>query len=113
MRFFDLVYYAIYKFYFYYNEKHAASTASLVTAFCITMNILTVLLLLVDTTQFKDIAIKGFAIVLLVIADIFTYLRYIYFERPSLAELSSYWEHRSATFRTWLRTLIILYVVSS
>jgi len=111
MLFFDYLYYLIYRFYSP-KEKGAASSSAGVIGGLQAANTLTVYLLFLLFSRQVHLN-KVFFIVVIVIFQITTYIRYIYKDNNSIVKIESYWQKMNEQQKTRMRIWGILYITLS
>lgn len=115
MLFFDFLYYLIYKFYSDYNEKGAELTSAAIVGGFQEMNVLTIIMLIeYATIDRQKIKInKLLVIVLFIVFQIYTYIRYIYRENHSVDVLESKWLEKTELSRKQTSLFLLLYGIIS
>lgn len=99
MKFFDFLYFSIYRFYSDNNEKGAASTAAAIIGGFQAFNVLMLIMLFQFRFNGKASPDKLLAIVLVVFFQITTWYRYNYKEQPSVETLEKMWEEKPLEYR--------------
>jgi hypothetical protein len=109
MIFFDFLYYSIFKFYARHKEKGALSTAAGIVGGFQTINVIA-LIMLFSLTQKRKVRIeKWVVIVLLIVFQVTTYIRYVYREKPLSSEIEQKWLDKTPSSRKQLGTLLFIY----
>ena len=109
MTLFDFLYYSIYRFYSDYNEKGAASTSAGIVGGLQAMNVLTVVMAFQGIVQQKADLNKLLAIVLFIVFQITTYVRYIYKDNHSVDVMESKWSSRTEEARKRIYNILVFY----
>ena len=113
MRYYDYLYYSIYCFYASYKEKGAASTSAGIIGGFQTINVITVQMFLnfffPETISFQ----KWQIIILFLIFQITTYIRYIYKDSYSVEVIQQKWLTISERKRKEVNTILFLYSILS
>jgi Ca2+/Na+ antiporter len=109
MLFFDFLHYHIFKYYSGFKEKGALSTAAGIVGGFQVINIMAIMMLYM-LTQKEDIKFeKWVVVVLFIIFQIYTYIRYIYREDHSIEAIERIWLNKTASYRKQLRALLFIY----
>ena len=112
MRFFDFLYYKIYKFYSS-KEKGAEVTSAGVVGFLQSINLLT-LVMLFYAFFFKDAKIQAFVFIVPVIAfQVTTYIRYIYKEKHSIRIVEKKWLDMPGDYQDRFSIVQAIYIILS
>ena len=111
MIFFDTLFYLIYKFYSR-KEKGAASSSAGIIGGLQSVNILTIYLLFLLSWQNAHLN-KIIFIVVVIIFQITTYIRYIYRDNNSITKIESTWQKMDEPKKTTIRVWGILYIIFS
>lgn len=109
MALFDFLYYSIYRFYSDYNEKGAASTSAGIVGGLQTMNVLTAVMVFQGIVQQKVHMNKLLAIVLFIVFQITTYIRYIYKDNHSVDVIKNRWSSRTEDARKRMNIVLVFY----
>jgi hypothetical protein len=109
MIFFDFLYYSIYRFYSDYSEKGAASTSAGIVGGFQAMNILTAIMVFQWIVQQKLYLNPLVVIVLFIIFQITTYIRYIYKDNYSVDVMENKWSSRAEAIRKRISVALFLY----
>jgi hypothetical protein len=109
MLFFDFMHYLIFKFYSGFREKGAQSTAAGIVGGFQTINVISVIMLFSQAQGQKIKIGKWVVIVLFIIFQIYTYIRYIYREDHSIEAIEQKWLDKSSTYRKQMRILLFIY----
>lgn len=113
VRFYDFLYYFIYKFYSS-REKGAATTSALIVGGLQAINVLSICMLpAVFTFSSKSYLNAMTFIVVLFFFQILTYIRYVYKEKVSVQELEEKWERKTEAQKTRNKVLRSLYITLS
>jgi uncharacterized membrane protein len=86
MLFFDFLHYLIFKFYSGFKEKGAISTAAGIVGGFQTINVISVIMLFSLVQKQKIKIEKWVVVVLFLVFQIYTYIRYVYKEDPPLQD---------------------------
>lgn len=113
MLFFDFLYYLIYKFYSGYNEKGAESTSAGIIGGFQTLNVLTIIMLVQSMDREKTNINKLVVVVLFIVFQIYTYIRYMYRKKHSVDAIKNKWLRKTETSRKQTSFFLILYGVIS
>jgi len=109
MVFFDFMHYLIFKFYLGFREKGALSTAAGIIGGFQLINAMSVIMLFSLAQEQKIKIEKWVVIVLFIIFQIYTYIRYIYKEDHSIEAIEKKWLNKSYTYRKQMRVLLFIY----
>ncbi|NTS43124.1 hypothetical protein HRG84_19720 [Flavisolibacter sp. BT320] len=109
MTLFDFLYYSIYRFYSDYNEKGAASTSAGIVGGLQAMNVLTVVMAFQGIVQQKAHLNKLLAIVLFIVFQITTYIRYIYKDNHSVDVMENKWSSRTEEAQKRIYNILVFY----
>jgi hypothetical protein len=109
MIFFDFLYYSIYRFYSDYSEKGAASTSAGIVGGFQAMNILTAIMVFQWIVQQNLYLNPLVVIVLFIIFQITTYIRYIYKDNHSVDVMENKWSSRAEAIRKRISVALFLY----
>lgn len=109
MKFFDFLYYLIYKFYSGYKENGAESTSAGIIGGFQAMNILTLIMLINSLFKENTSVSKWVVIVLFIVFQVYTYFRYIYIEKFSIESIRSKWLSKSESRRKQIVIILFLY----
>ncbi len=114
LKFFDLIFYHLYKFYAKHKERGAlSSSAGIVGGFyaCNVMMLLMVLALISQTKIYfsSTLAILG----LIIFFQITTYIRYVYKETITPEIIKERWSKKTDSQKSMLRFLIFIYILIS
>jgi len=113
MLFFDILYYLIYKFYSGYNKKGAESTSAGIIGGFQALNVLTIIMLIHSMSKEKSSINKFVVIVVFLVFQIQTYIRYMYREKHSIDVIKNKWLSKSDLFRKHTSLFLFLYVTIS
>jgi len=109
MLFFDFLHYLIYKFYAGFKEKGAVSTAAGIVGGFQMINVMSVIMLF-SLTQKQKIKMEKWAVVVLfLIFQIYTYIRYIYKEDHSINAIEHKWLNKTPSYRKQMSSLLFIY----
>lgn len=109
MIFFDFLYYSIYRFYSAYNEKGAASTSAGIVGGLQTMNVLTAIMAFQWLVQKKPHVNLFLVILLFIVFQITTYIRYIYKDNHSVYVIGNKWSGKTEEIRKRISFILFLY----
>lgn len=109
MLFFDFLHYLIFKYYSGFKEKGALSTAAGIVGGFQLINIMGIIMLFMLTQKQKVKLEKWVVVVLFLIFQIYTYIRYIYREDHSIDAIEHIWLNKTPSYRKQLRTLLFIY----
>jgi hypothetical protein len=109
MLFFDFMHYLIFKFYSGFREKGALSTAAGIIGGFQLINVLSVIILFSLAQEQKIKIEKWVVIVLFIIFQIYTYIRYIYKESHSIDAIEREWLNRTPAYRKRMSILLFIY----
>ena len=112
LRFFDYLYYLIYKFYSR-KEKGAASTSAGIIGGLLTFNVLTFVTFISFFISEKPYLNKITAIGVFIFFQIITYIRYIYKEKIPIPHVEERWLKLSESRKQMIRGLSFLYIFLS
>lgn len=112
MIYFDFLYNLIYKFYSS-KEKGAASSAAAIIGGLLASNILNFFMLISVYSHNKLFENKVFFIVVIIIFQIVTYIRYILKENNSITKIEERWLKIAESRKLKIRNFGLLYVVLS
>lgn len=113
MIFFDFLFYNIYKFYSGYKEKGAESSSAGIVGGLQTANLLIVYeLILLNRAGNRKINIP-LVIVLFLLFQVYTYIRYIYKESNSVKVIEEKWLNKEESYRKQSVTFQYIYVVAT
>ena len=113
MLFFDFLYYHIAIFYSGYNEKGAESTSSGIVGGFLALNVMTIMFLYLLVYEPKPHVNKLAVIVLAVIFQVYTYIRYNYRDNHSVDVIEQKWSSKTDSYRKWVGPLLLLYGAGS
>ncbi len=113
MRLFDFLFLKIYKFYFGYKEKGAASSAAGIVGGLQAANILTALMICSFYFDENGSFNKIIAVLVAVIFQITTYVRYIYKENNTVEIISKKWLDKNEKFKNIFNVSSVVYIVAS
>jgi hypothetical protein len=109
MQFFDYLYLFIYNFYVSYREKGAEASSAGIVGGLQAFNVLTVIMLVQSFNKEKAGMSKVVVIVLFIIFQVTTYIRYIYREKHSVSAIESKWLSKTELSRKQTSSYIYLY----
>lgn len=109
MLFFDYLHYLIFKFYAGRKEKGAISTAAGIVGGFQTINVITLIMLFSLTQKANFKIAKLVDIILLIIFQVTTYIRYVYRENPSVTEIEHKWLEKTPSSRRQMSILLFIY----
>jgi len=109
MLFFDFLYYLIYKFYSNHNEKGAESTSAGIIGGFQALNVLTIIMLVHSMNIEKKSINKFVVIVLFIVFQIYTYIRYMHGEKHSADAIKNKWLNKTETSRKQTTFFLLLY----
>jgi len=112
MRFFDYLFYFIYKFYSQ-KEKGAASSSAGIIGGLQAINILSILMVFSIFLIQKSYLNKIISLVIIIFFQITTYIRYIYKETNSIAVIEERWMKMNNPKKKQARLLGTLYIILS
>lgn len=114
MFFLDFTYLLLFKIYsIYYNEESAASSGSGIVGGLLAFNGMSLLLFL---SAFFDLNIEFdivYAIVLFLVFQIFSYIRFFYIKKCSIVEIEIKWVKKSKSYRNIFKYFFAFYVLFS
>ena len=113
MLFFDFLHYLIFKFYAGFKEKGAVSTAAGIVGGFQTINVLSIILLILLTQKQKIRLEAWVVIVLFLIFQIYTYIRYVYKENHSIEVIERKWLNKTESSIERMTYLLYIYGVFS
>ena len=111
-RFYDFLFYFIYKFYSS-KEKGAASSSAGIIGGLQAINVLTVFMLAAFLISPKSHFSKVIMIVVLIFFQVLTYMRYIYGERNSTQKVEERWLRMNDVQKERFRIIGIIYILCS
>jgi hypothetical protein len=113
MLFFDFLHYLIFKFYSGFKEKGAISTAAGIVGGFQTINVISIIMLFLLTQKQKIKIEKWVIVILFLIFQIYTYIRYIYKEDHSINRIEQKWLNKTPSYRKQMGVLLFIYGVIS
>ena len=113
MAIFDFMHYLFFKFYSGFREKGALSTAAGIIGGFQLINVMSGIMLFSPAQEQKIKIEKWVVVVLFIIFQIYTYLRYIYRDDHSIEAIEQKWLNKSSTYRKQMRILIFIYGATS
>jgi len=109
MIFFDFLYYLIFKFYSDYKEKGAQSTATAIVGGFQTINVVTIMFLYSLLFQQKTYFNKLIGVLLFLIFQVYTYVRYIYKDENSPEVIEQKWLNKTERYRRQVGIWLFVY----
>ena len=111
--FYDFLNYLIYKFYAKAKEKGAVSTAAAIVGGFQAANVLTLIMLFEFTQKQKFRIEKWIIIVLFLVFQITTYIRYIYKDNHSINVIENEWINKTPSWQKKMTMWLYIYGAGS
>lgn len=113
MVFIDYLFYGVYKIYSSYNEKSAESISAGIVGGLLTMNVLTIDMVIRLLTGNKAPLNELYIIGLFLVFQVVTYIRFLYRSNHSIGVIEEKWNKKSKSQQAPLETSLFLYVLLS
>lgn len=113
LNFYDILYYSIYKFYAKYKKDSAESTAAGIVGGLQAANVLTVLMIISIYLRNKEVFNKLIIILLFIVFQVVTYVRYIFKENNSVNIIEGKWLSKSQLWQNKKKMYIGIYIFLS
>lgn len=113
MQFYDFLYYLIFKFYSNYNEKGVESTSAAIIGGFQTLNVVSIILIISLFYPQKIYFDKLIGVLLFLVFQIYTYIRYIYMDKYSIEFVEQKWFNKTERYRKRTRIIGVLYGIIS
>ncbi len=113
MVFFDYLFYGVYTIYSSYNEKSAESISAGIVGGLLTMNVLTIDMVIRLLSGNKAPLNELYIIGLFLVFQVVTYIRFLYRSNHSIGVIEEKWNKKSKSQRASIETSLFLYVLLS
>lgn len=113
LRFYDYLYYVIYKFYAKYKNSNAETTSATIVAGLQSANVLTFVMIASLYFHNKEIVNKLVAIILFLIFGFFTFIRYVYKEKNNYKAIELRWNEENELSRKRKEAFSFAYLILS
>ncbi len=113
LRFYDYLFYIIYKFYAKHKDSGAETTSATIVAGLQSANILTLLMVASIYYRNKEMLNNIVAIILFIIFGFFTYIRYVYKEKNNYKAIEVRWKGETEFSRERKELFSFAYLILS